>query len=267
MNVARIALLGVALVAAGGAAFLARSLTHKAPSAKPAAVEASSTQVLVASHALEPGAVLSSSDLRWQKWPADAVTVSYFSQKGAGAPPEEVVGAMVRMHLEPGEPLTRTKVVKGKDAGFMAVMLAPGMRAVSIKISEESAAGGFVLPGDKVDVIAVRKVEDAGSEAQYSAQTVLESVRVLAIGQTFEQSSDDKSIVAKTATLELTQGQAELVTAAQAGGDLSISLRAAAGGEVTAAIKPARRLSDSIRVVRYGHVSRATPALSGGSTP
>ncbi len=83
MNVARVALLGVAVLAAGGAAFLVRSMTHKQePKSRPVAIETPTAQVLVASHAIEPGTILSAADLRWQKWPQDAVSESYLTQKG-----------------------------------------------------------------------------------------------------------------------------------------------------------------------------------------
>jgi pilus assembly protein CpaB len=267
MNVARLSLLGVAVLAAGAAAFLMRSMTHREAKAKPAVIEAPASEVLVAAHALVPGAVLTPADLKWQKWPQEAVNDSYFTSKTAPRAAEDAAGAIVRAHVEPGEPLTRAKFVKAKDAGFMAAMLTPGMRAVSIKISEETSAGGFILPGDQVDVISTRKTDETSGARAFNSETVLENVRVLAIGQAFEPTGNDKTVVGKTATLELLLAQAELVAAAEAEGDLSLALRSAAQGELTGSIsKPAPRASANIiRTLRYGHAGRTVPALTQAS--
>jgi pilus assembly protein CpaB len=267
MNIARIGLLAVAVLAAGGAAFLVRSMTHREAKAKPTIAEAPSNDVLVAARALEPGTVLTAADLRWQKWPQEAVSQSYFTSKASPKASEEAAGAIVRSHVEPGEPLTRAKFLKAKDAGFMAAILSPGMRAMSVKIEEQSAAGGFILPGDQVDVVLTHKVEDGGPDTAFSAETILENVRVLAIGQTFEQSGNDKTLVARTATIELTQLQVEQVSAAQASGELSLALRSAATGEITGATGAAssRGRGNTIRIVRYAHARRATPALAQAS--
>jgi pilus assembly protein CpaB len=269
MNIARIGLLAVAVLAAGGAAFLVRSMTHKEVKAKTVAVEAPANDVLVAARALEPGTVLTAADLRWQKWPQEAVNQSYFTSKTSPKATEENTGAIVRSHVEPGEPLTAAKFLKAKDAGFMAAILSSGMRAMSVKIGEESAAGGFILPGDQVDVVLTHKVEDGGPDTFFSAETILENVRVLAIDQKLAPSGDDKSLPGNTATLELTPRQVELVSAAQATGEISLALRSAATGDITGSTGLASSRGNTIRIVRYAHARRATPALaqSSGGAP
>ncbi len=94
-------------------------------------------------------------------------------------------------------------------------------------------------------------------------------MRVLAIGQTAEQTANDKTILGKTATLELADAQVSQVMAAQAGGELTLVLRSAATASgVTAATHPAPSGSNAmIHLVRYGHASRATPALAQGGAP
>lgn len=265
MNIARLGLLGVAVLAAGGAAFLMRGMTHKDAKVKLAVVEVPSTQVLVAAHVLDPGTRLRLADVRWQKWPGDAVNASYFTSKAAPHAADDAAGSIVHEHLEPGEPLTAASMKA--HVGFMAAMLTPGMRAVSIKISEESAASGLIMPGDFVDVVTVRKMEDGAPEGSFVAKTVLENVRVRAIDQNFKQEENDKPIVGKTATLELNTHQVEVLEAADAAGTLTLTLRSAPGSDLTAAIRPASSGDDTVHVVRYGHASRAIPALSGGGSP
>jgi pilus assembly protein CpaB len=158
--------------------------------------------------------------------------------------------------LVAGEPVTAQKVIKADGAGFMAAMLTPGMRAVGVKMTTERGAGGFILPNDRVDVIMTRKAGNDGGVTAYSAATVLENVRVLAIDQTSQEEGDSKSIVGKTATLELSGSQAETLALAEAMGDLSLSLRSLAHDENAAPdSKRSRGLGSSdqgIVVLRYG---------------
>ena len=104
---------------------------------------------------------------------------------------EAVKGTVVRAPLVAGQPITNTAIVHGDAAGFMAAMLMPGMRAVSITITADSGAGGFILPNDRVDVILTRKLD--GNPPRVEAKTILADVRVLAVDQTFKQDKDTKT--------------------------------------------------------------------------
>ena len=88
----------------------------------------------------------------------------------------------------------------------MAATLGPGMRAVSIPITTESGAGGFILPNDRIDLMVSVQISD--NPKRYNAQVVLSNVRVLAVDQTIKQDQNQKVVLAKTATLELTPAQA-----------------------------------------------------------
>src|SRR5690606_12296406 len=100
-------------------------------------------------------------------------------------------------------------------------ILTPGKRAVGIKVSADRGAGGFILPNDRVDVIMTRKLgNDDNGRPAYQAVTVLRDVRVLAIDQMSQEEGESKSIIGKTATLELSGPQAETLALAEAMGDL-----------------------------------------------
>jgi pilus assembly protein CpaB len=137
----------------------------------------------------------------------------------------------------------------------MAATLAPGMRAVSIGISTESSAGGFILPNDRVDVILTEQLGDAH---QFHARTILNDVRVLAVDQTYKEDKDQKVVLAKTATLELTPKQAEAVERSQSSGTISLSLRGL--GDANPASSPVASSQSSllgsgegdVEVLRYG---------------
>jgi pilus assembly protein CpaB len=152
--------------------------------------------------------------------------------------------------MMPGEPLTTTKIVHGNAAGYMSAMLMSGERAVSIPISADTGAGGFILPNDRVDILCTIQQQDSH---RIESTTILKDVRVLAVDQTYD-SKDTKSVVARTATIELSPSQVELIERYKAAGTLSLSLRALGDNEtadVNAGAKDDNG-TQQIDVLRYG---------------
>jgi len=94
---------------------------------------------------------------------------------------------------------------------------------MSIPITTESGAGGFILPNDRVDLIVTLQISD--NPKTYSAKIVLSNVRVLAVDQTVKQDRDQKVVLAKTATLELSPDQVKTVERALVSGAISLALR------------------------------------------
>lgn len=228
MNVMRIAILGVAAIAAGAAAFLVRGILGggtpevQANVPEPIAV----VQVLVANDRIEPGRLLTADTVRWEDWPDTVASTELITQEDHPDLDEFLKDAVTRSPLLAGEPITETKIAHVGSGTFMAATLAPGKRAVSIPISAESGAGGFILPNDRVDVILTRELaQDQDGQDVYEARTILLDVRVLAIDQTVRQDEEQESVVARTATLELDPTQSELISQAQATGTLSLALR------------------------------------------
>ena len=124
----------------------------------------------------------------------------------------------------------------------MAALLRPGMRAVTTRISVDTAAGGFIQPGDRVDIILTQTVQrenignaQNGNQRVYISDTVFENVHVLAIDQTFTTSAESGATkIGSTATFEMSQGDAELLQEAVAKGDLSLTLRGIRNSRATA---------------------------------
>jgi pilus assembly protein CpaB len=232
MNVTRIAILGVAAVAAGAAALLVRGMLGGATPQVEASVPAPSlptAEVLVASKEIEPGRPLEADAVRWDVWPESSVADAFITKTEQPDIGKAVAGYIVRAPIVTGQPITESFVVRADQAGFLAALIKPGMRAVSIVVSPETGAGGFILPNDRVDIIITRELESQGNGKNVRSDTILRDVRVLAIDQTSQtQVSKDsqKWAVGKTATLELTPGQAELVGHAARQGGLSLALRA-----------------------------------------
>ena len=254
MNPQRLVVLGIALVAAAGAAFLVRGMMGggtPAVQARPSPVIAMS-EVLVANVNLTPGQALSVDQVRWEKWPTSSVDPSFITHDSVGSVDEAVKGSVVRAMILPGQPIAKTAIVRGDASGFMAATLSDGMRAISITISADSSAGGFILPNDRVDVILTRKPDS--SSARGFAKTILSDLRVLAVDQTFRQDKDTRTVVGKTATVEVTPEQAEAVAAATMSGQLSLALRplSEAGAAGNAPRKHTAANDGLVSVLRYG---------------
>ena len=151
-------------------------------------------------------------------------------------------GSVARSSLLAGEPVTDEKLVNLSGAGFMSALIEPGMRAIAVEITPQTSAGGFILPNDRVDLVDTNR-----------GQTILRNIRVLAIDQRFNEEGEQVA-VGRTATLELTPAQVELVSAASNETRLALSLRGMGEQEVAGAeADTANREGGSVvKVVRYG---------------
>jgi pilus assembly protein CpaB len=256
MNTQRMLILGVAAVAAGAAALLARGLmgggtqTAKAAPPPPRLVTA---EVLVAATNLQPGTALTAAQVRWQEWPKNAVDSSFITHEATPDLGHVIQGTVVRAPLVAGEPLATTKFVHADAAGVMAAMVTPGMRAMSTSITTDNDAGGFILPNDRVDVMVTGSI--TGDKNHSVAITFMRDVRVLAVDQTYSQDKDQKTLLAKTVTLEVTPLQAQLLATAQAKGPISLALRALgdSGAQKTDKAETASDGSDmGVRIIGYG---------------
>ncbi|MGB7204634.1 MAG: Flp pilus assembly protein CpaB [Anderseniella sp.] len=261
MSKSRIIALGVAGVAALGAAFLANGFLGEP--VKPEVVEINKVEtvgVLAAIKNVEVGEVLDNSNLAWKEWPADQVGAFMITKVTDPDMLENMKDVHARAALYEGEPLNKNRIVTVGDAGFMAAVLPKGMRAISIRVSPETGAGGFILPNDRVDVLLTRKENNRDS-----SDTVLTNVRVLAIDQQLKTNPDGSEvIVGKTATLELEPKQSEILALVESSGQLSLALRSLAdagdralgddGPRVTE--QYARGSKGSINQVRYGTVNQ-----------
>ena len=263
MNLARLIVMGIAILTAGMAAFLVRSMsTSQGPAnaaLEPQVVVVDTTGVLVASRNITVGETMVANDFRWQTWPKEAVHPSFIVQTAdanadAG---KNWIGAVLRSPVVVGEPLTGHKMVRIGEGGVMAAIIQPGMRGVGVKISAETGAGGFILPNDRVDVITTYKSRADGERSdKFTGETILQDVRVLAIDQTFREEDGQQVVVGRTATLELSSIQSEdLILAAQMG-EVSLVLRSLAGeGAGDGHVALSRKSKNQVVVVRNGRVS------------
>lgn len=229
MSGLRIALIVCAVGFAGAAAYLSLSLRTQpvVPTDMPE-ITAPPTRivaVMTVKRFVARGAPLTKDDVDWQEWPAPAIPAGAFLRNAADDPAQPPANRRARSDLFPGEILLDGKLIDPANSGLLAATMGPGMRAVAARISPEAGAGGFILPGDRVDVIVTsRKASETGVEV-YDSTTVLKNVRILAIDQLFTTEDGKSVLVGKTATLELTPGQAERLALAREQGTLSFALR------------------------------------------
>ncbi len=264
MKRARMIVLVIAFAAAGGAAYVAKNMTG-IPEIRTVEINTAETvRVLVAGRNIRLGDSVRSKDLKWQAWPTQAAASGYIIKSKRPKAVSNFSGAIARAPFLEGEPIKEQKLIKVSEGGVMAAILPAGMRAISTPIREETSAGGFILPNDRVDVIVSRRVQTAGRREEFISETVLRNVRVLAIGQNIEIKDGKKVAKGKTATLELTPGQTETLMLAQSAGDISLSLRSLAdalpGGVKGPQSGESGLYGDrggSIKLLKYGVPSRA----------
>ncbi|MBL0968743.1 MAG: Flp pilus assembly protein CpaB [Brevundimonas sp.] len=294
MKPARIIVICVAAVAAIGLALVVRAMGS--PSGEPAAVATAAAveaepmaKVLVAAKDLQPGQRLTEADLEWKDWPVDEVNPAFITDgsvpiAGAAPAPEadkpegavatvartatnlatggakaDYVGSVVREPILAGEPIVSRKIVRAGDSGYMAAYLEPGMRAMAIRVTVETAAGGFILPGDRVDVVLTRETTlsnvgaSEGDRAKFSSATVMQNIKVLAIDQSTRAGDEEQAVIGATATLEVGPRDAEALALAKSEGELSLILRSYAdtGGPSGRVAAPARQAT-AVRVYRGG---------------
>lgn len=262
MKAARVVVLAVALGAGGVAALLA-GRSDKPQDQKPAPVATVvSVDVLVAKADIPIGHRLSPQDVTWQAWPASASSGNFIRKQDNPGAIEGLTDSIARASFVSGEPIREEKLVKAKGSGYMAAILPPGMRAVSVGVSAESGASGFILPNDRVDIVLTRRDKEAekaaGTEVHVS-ETILSDVRVLAIDQQVEEKNGQKVVVGKTATLELTPSQVETVELSRSIGTMSLALRSITdiGKGKPAADNDSR--TGAVNIIRFGVNSVTTP--------
>ncbi len=227
MAVRVVVLLGLALVIGVGTIIFAKRWIASVQQPGETQVEIREVEpdsfVLVAQGNLQPGMLLGPDSFRWQGWPTDSLPPSYMVQGKRNE--TEFHGAVVRRPIAAGEPITAFKIAMPGQQGFLAAVLKPGMRAVTLPINATRASAGFILPGDRVDVLLTH---DVGFGTV--SETVFFDMRILAIDQALA-SPEGPARLGSSATLEVTPREVEAFTLMQQMGTVSLSLRSLQPGD------------------------------------
>jgi pilus assembly protein CpaB len=249
MPLRTIATLAVAILLGVIAVILVRGVVTSRGGAAGGPVGA--TPVVVAAAPIPRGATLTPTLLKVANFPADSVPAgSYRTVEqvlGKGGPPKVAMRELIA-----NEPLVPEKLSGPSSKANLSGTLSPGMRAVSVRTGDVAGVGGFVLPGDRVDVLVTRQV-GSGETSNTVVQVLAENARVLGV----DQSSDaDKPVVAKAVTLEVTPNQAQSISLAQSVGSVVLSLRQ------TADNAPLARKGMTVAELGYGGAVAKRPSTA-----
>ena len=302
MNVKMLIFAVVAVAMAGATAFLIqgwlKAQRGQAPVVAAKKPPPPKVQILVARRNLPAGRLVKSDDMEWREWPKAGIVPAYVV-KPAGAPKAArkaqsdaapkagdkrkrraqgkldrrgAIGSVVRFGIAAGEPIIAGRVVRQGEGGFLAAVLAPGQRAVSVQINATSGIAGFITPGDRVDLILTHNVARGGKKTAKVSETILTDIRVIAIDQRTDD-QEGKPTLAKTVTMDVTPKQVEIITLATQIGRVSLSLRSMAsqeaetakrrrtytrGGEVSRLIGRGAKDSRAYDSGQFVHVLRGT---------
>lgn len=244
MDVKKIALLVGALLIAAVTAVMAKNMFtgSAAQQAQAAPAVPIGPKVLVAKKALPVGTIIDQEAFSWQPWPKELMQSAYYTEGSPDADLSKLAGTVVRNAITAGQPITRGSLVGPKDRGFLAAALGPGMRAVTVPVTQTSGVAGFVFPGDRVDMVLTQDVQGGGDGPPLKvSETIIRNVRVLATDQRIDNKDSDGKLqikVSATVTLEATPKIAEKIMVAQSMGQLSLALRSLAdnGAELERAV-------------------------------
>ncbi|MEE9427817.1 MAG: Flp pilus assembly protein CpaB [Paracoccaceae bacterium] len=234
-----VAILGIAV--AGGSAYGAREYLTELKQNAAAETQPGLVSVVIAGRDIPFGNAIQPQMLQVISWPSAAL-------------PPGAVTTLATLVADPGDPMRRAKrtisqgelILLSKISEFgekvtIVQGLGANLRAMAVKVDAETAVGGFVTPGDRVDVILTQ-----GRDETLRAVTILQNLRVIAVDQDFDENTDQPE-VARTVTLEVNPASGQKLALAQKAGTLSLSLRTLDG----AVDEPLEsiRLSDLLREV------------------
>ena len=192
------------------------------------------TRVLIASKNLKTGDTLDDSSMEWKTWPEDSIFAGAVIENELELQEGEIaLNGQLKRDVLKGEPLMKSALVDDEKGNFIAATLNDGMRAMAIKVKADTAVGGFLFPGDHVDVVLTHEIKLPSDKtirdtsvaviSKKTAQTVLENVRVMAVDQ--KAKDVEKASIYKTVTVEVDAKEAEILALANAMGSLSLTLR------------------------------------------
>ena len=191
-------------------------------------------EVLAVARDMPAGTLLTAADLTYVPLEARNVLSSHIRREPAGTEQDQssVIGAVTRVPLLAGMPLTDARLIRPGEDGFLAAVLLPDHRAITITVNQETSHAGMIAPGDRVDVIFTTRLSSGGpSQLDSFSRTVLEDIRVVAVGRRIEsvgytgQEGDPAPQGGNTVTLEVRPPEADQLVLASSQGSLALALR------------------------------------------
>lgn len=258
MNKMVLVVAGAGIVCAGGAALILTQMTSAPPpavvvqqtEAPPAPVKPRTVSVLVAARPLVVGTTIAPEDLEWQEWPEGSVRrdqgiVMAVIETERGDIMRQFSEVVLRVPMVRGEPMVDDKVIRPGGGSLLALVLAPGMRSVTIPVDAIGSGGGLVQPGDRIDLLLTSDLgdENAGridpltgrARPRLFTETVMQDIKVISADRRLAPSAAPETPPPGTLTLEVTPEQAERI------------ITAGRMGRFGAVVRPLRRGADPER--------------------
>jgi pilus assembly protein CpaB len=180
------------------------------------AVESNTVPVLVARTEIPLGQKLDAESVRVIEWSRDTVPQGTYSSV------EDITGKVVKDTIYPGEPILQYRVVDKLDGSTLSAIIEKNKRAVTVRVNDVVGVAGFILPGNRVDVIATRKKNIADNNAK--TRTILQNMKVLAVDQS-ATNNKDLPVIVRAVTLEASRKEAEKLIQAANEGPIQLALR------------------------------------------
>ncbi len=259
--IVRVVLFALIALGLGGFGTIAYVMMPDRAAAAAAVAPPHKVTVLVVNRTLRAGTLLKPEDLAGAERTEDKVPVGALTDDPDTR--RSLVGGLVRHGLTAGDVLRLPEdALRPTDHGFLAAVLSPGTRAVTVGVDMISGAAGLIWPGDRVDVILTQTIDDpsVAPGRRIAAETMLQDVRVIAIDQQIAQGVNDTATVAKTVTLEVTPEKVESIQVAAKLGRLSLALRSAEAGPTASAQPSTTWAGDVSAALPKQTVKAAAPA-------
>lgn len=271
----------LALVAIGGLTYYLRSTQNPAASSGP---NIDVGNVVVAASELPFGTHVSRDQLTVVAWPTSSMPADAFHSVEEVFAGSQGFDRIVLKPIDKGEPLLKSRISGFGAKATLSRQVPVGMRAVSIRVDDVSGVAGFILPGDRVDVMLTRRLEATTPDSSLVTDVILQNILVLGIDQLSDQDRE-KPVLARTATVAVTPEQAQKLALAQQAGTLGLALRNAtavdqvptervvqrdlAPNSAPPASRHVRRAPATIQVIYGGGRSEVAPlpAAASPSTP
>jgi pilus assembly protein CpaB len=238
MNSRFLIMLVIALILAGAAALMAKHWVESQTGNPPVTAEGNMVQVYVAATDIPFATQIENTQIKLKAWPKDNVPSQAFTEEDTKKDPTAIIGKVTQREFYTGEVLLKPQIKEHAGGSTLSALIQNGMRAISVRVDDVVGVAGFILPGNKADII----VSGAGSkivcqpkapgyrimpiptDSQNETYTLLPNIKILAIDQLASQ-AQDKPAVVRALTLEVDPTQAECLVQAMRTGTLQFTLR------------------------------------------
>lgn len=211
------ALTGLAI--AGGAVYVAKDYIQLDTANAQLAPESQTVKVVVASRDISFGEEIEPVTLTTIDWPRDAVPAGVFTGYEDLLPATSMPSRRARRAIAQGELILKSKVSDFGEKVTIVQAIGADQRAMAIEVDAETAVGGFVTPGDRVDIVMT-----TGAKSEMRAVTILQNIRVIGVDQESDEQTD-QPVIARTVTVAVSPDQVQRLALAQRAGRLSLTLR------------------------------------------